>query len=337
MFRCPSRKIQFLSASIVLVVLTSTPSAHAAEQKGKVLSGETPIALSTVTLYRAGMYRGARAVVLGRARSDDGGFFRISYTPPLDPNAVLYLIADGGLTLPSGRASMRVRGPIRLATVLGTAPVPADVVINERTTVASAFAMAQFIAGRNIAGKVPGLQNAAATVRNLVDITTGQVGSVLGNPPNGSETSTMAEFNSLANILAACVNAHTACWSLFDLTKPPRGDAPHDTLQAVVNIAHYPWQNVESLFDLSQSQIPYQPALGSAPDAWTLAIKYVGNGQEFDGPGNMAVDKDGNIWSTNNYEFNSDPSVPACGGKLLSKLTPAGADAPGAPLQWGRS
>jgi hypothetical protein len=95
----------------------------------------------------------------------------------------------------------------------------------------------------------PGLQNAAATVRNLVDLTTGQVGSVLGNPPNGSETSTMPAFNSLANMLAACVNAPAECLSLFDLATPPRGSVPRDTLQAVVNIARYPWQNVESLFE----------------------------------------------------------------------------------------
>jgi hypothetical protein len=246
---------------MVLLVLTFPLAAHAAEQKGKVQSGETSIAFSTVTLYRAGAYRGARAVALGRAQSDDSGFFHISYTPPSGPGAVLYLIADGGFALPSAQAPKGRRGSIRLAAVLGTPPVPADVVINERTTVASAFAMAQFIAGRNIAGKAPGLQNAAATVQNLVDVTSGQVGSVLGNPPNGSETSTMAEFNSLANVLAACVNAPTACSSLFDLTRPPGSKPPHDTLQAVVNIAHYPWQNVESLFDLSQLQILYQPAL----------------------------------------------------------------------------
>ena len=30
---------------------------------------------------------------------------------------------------------------------------------------------------------------------------------------------------------------------------PARGSVPRDTLQAVVNIARYPWQNVESLFE----------------------------------------------------------------------------------------
>jgi hypothetical protein len=38
------------------------------------------------------------------------------------------------------------------------------------------------------------------------------------------------------------------------------------------------------------------------PDACGIALKYVGNGSEFDGLGNMAIDKDGNIWITNNYD-----------------------------------
>jgi hypothetical protein len=65
----------------------------------------------------------------------------------------------------------------------------------------------------------------------------------------------------------------TACLSLFDLATPPCGTAPADTLQAVMNIVHYPWQNVEGLFDLSQIRTLYQPALDSAPDAWTLAMQ----------------------------------------------------------------
>lgn len=209
--------------------------------------------------------------------------------------------------------------------------------INERTTSASAYAMAQFIDGPQIAGKAPGLQNAAATVRSLVDLSSGQVGSVLGNPPNGSSTSTMSEFNSLSNLLASCVNTSTPapCRSLFRLATPPGGSAPQDTLQAAVDIAHFPAQNARKLFKQSQLSSLYTPALSSAPDAWTLAIRYNGDGHEFDGPGNMAFDKDGNIWSTNNYEYNNDPHQSVCGGQTLIKLTPTGADAPGAPYSGG--
>ncbi|MBF0320560.1 MAG: hypothetical protein HQL01_12235 [Nitrospirae bacterium] len=314
------------SALAVPAVLAFSLFAYAAEQRGVVQSGGTPIASSTVTLYSAGSLKGIPAVALGAAQSDDNGKFNIVYTPPLDTKAVLYLIADGDINV--------TQNPIRLATVLGDAPIPAEVVINERTATASAYAMAQFISGRNITGTSPGLQNAAATVRNLVDITTGKVGQVLSNSPNGMETSTMSQLNTLANMLAACVSTLGACQSLFALATPPGGSTPQDTLQAVVNIAHYPWQNVALLYALSKSG-PYSPVLASAPDAWTLAIKYIGNGQEFDGPGNMAIDKYGNVWITNNYEFNSDPFQSVCGGKLLLALTPTGADVPGAPFSGG--
>ncbi|MBF0517816.1 MAG: hypothetical protein HQK97_12010 [Nitrospirae bacterium] len=314
----------------VMLVLAFAVSAYAAEQKGVVLNGQTPLASATVTLYRAGAQRGMTDVVLGSAQSDDNGNFTISYTTPTDTNAVLYMIADGAINI--------MESPVRLATVLGTAPVSdslsANAVINERTTVATAYAMAQFINGRNISGTSPGLQNAAAIVQNIVDITTGNVGAVLSSSPNGTATSTMSQFNTLANLLACCVGMPRVCRLLFALATPPGSSAPQDTLQAIVNIAHYPWQNAWQLYALSKAG-PYTPALASAPDAWTLALKYTGNGREFDGPGNMAVDKDGNVWVTNNYEFNSDPSESVCGGKLLMKLTPTGSDAVGAPFSGG--
>src|SRR5215510_11439504 len=259
------------------MVLASPLCGLAAQQSGRVQSGETPVAFSTVTLYSAERPQSSSPIILGKAQSDANGVFHIPFTPPSNSTAVLYLIANGGSPLPASQGAKPLRGALRLATVLGTTPVPAEVVINERTTVASVYALAQFIDGQKITGKAPGLQNAAAIMRNLVDVTTGEVGSVLGNPPNGVETSTMPAFNSLANMLAACVRATTPtpCVSLFDLATPSGGHTPGDTLQAVVNIARYPWQNVKGLFAQSEILMLYEPALDSSPDAWTLAIKYI--------------------------------------------------------------
>ena len=197
------------SFSLMLTVLASSLFVHAAQQTGKVQSGVTPIAFSTVTLYSAGGSPSAAAAVLGKAKSDARGFFSISFTPPADSNAVLYLIADGGALPTAAPDSKLLPGAIRQATVLGPKAEPAGVVINERTTSATAYAMAQFINGVAIAGKAPGLQNAAATLRNLVDVTSGEAGFVLANPPNGLSTSTMREFNSLANLLAGCVEVRS--------------------------------------------------------------------------------------------------------------------------------
>ena len=324
--------------ALSLTLFFGAVSSYAAEQTGTVQSGPTPIAFSTVTLYKAGNFNAAPPVVLGTAQTDASGFFAITFNAPSEANAVLYLTADGGYPAAKLQSKQARRSTaIRLATVLGPAAVPPGIVINERTTVAAAYAMARFISGARIAGTSPGLQNAAATSWNLVDPLTGEVGSVLGNSPNGMDTSTMSEFNSLANLLATCVSASNPapCLTLFALATPPKGLIPRDTLQAAVNIAHYPWQRPALLFRQSQLLTPYSPALTSAPDAWTLAITYDGNGHEFDGPGNMAVDAKGNVWVTNNYVFSHSPLTCALGGRTVLKLTPTGTDAPGAPYRGG--
>jgi sugar lactone lactonase YvrE len=323
--------------ALSLILFSGAALSYAAEQTGTVQSGVTPIAFSTVTLYKAGNFNAAPPVVLGTGQTDTSGFFAITFTSPAEANAVLYLTADGGYPGAKLPSSGPRSSAIRLATVLGPDTVPSGIVINERTTVAAAFAMAQFISGPNIAGTSPGLQNAAATSGNLVDPLTGEVGSVLGSSPNGMDTSTMSEFNSLANLLATCVSASNPapCLTLFALATPPQGLSPRDTLQAAVNIAHYPWQRPGLLFRQSQLLTPYSPALTSAPDAWTLAITYDGNGHEFDGPGNMAVDAKGNVWVTNNYVFSNSPLTCALGGRTVLKLTPTGSDAPGAPYRGG--
>ncbi|WP_455361577.1 Vgb family protein [Streptomyces sp. SYSU K21746] len=294
-------------------------------QDGAVRSGGSAVARAEVVLYRAGQERGAPATVLGRARSDAGGRFTISYQQPRERNAVLYLLADAG-----GRHK-----PVRLATVLdGPRRTPPRVVVNERTTVAAAYAMAQFTDGRDIAGTYPGLQNAAATAQNLADVTTGKIAAVLAAPPNGSETSTLRAFNSLANTLAGCVAGKT-CEELFRLARPAGGDRPSNTFRAALDIAHNPGRHVGGLYRLSLRERLYTPALTAAPDAWTLAVRYDADGRTIDGPGNIAFDAHGNAWVPNNYIYNPDPREPTCGGDYVIKLTPTGENAPGSPYRGG--
>jgi hypothetical protein len=291
---------------------------------GRVLHGQSPIANSTVTLYQATSSRRAEATVLGISQTDALGNFKISYRSPEDTRSVLYLI------------SQDKSGAVRLASVLGVIPVPSNVVMNERTTVATAYAMAQFINGVSIGGPYPGLQNAAATLRNLVDLKNGNIGAVLSKDPNGSSTITLSEFNSLANMLASCVETSGACTSLFQETTTPEGIVPDNTLQASVNIAHFPWWNVDALFEISRSLEIYQPTLQTTPNAWTLALRYEGNGQELNGPGNIAFDAEGNAWVCNNYTYSPDPFDPnVCGDDHLLKFTPSGKNFPGAPYQGG--
>ena len=312
-------KSLFLAAIIAACV--SPAFAQDAQVSGIVRSGDIPVGPAEVRLFKAGAQKGAGATELGSAIANDDGKFTIDYDAP--DEGVLYLVSYGPAP------------DIRLATVIGPAPYTSSVIINERTTVATAYAMAQFIDGDQIGGHDIGLTNAARMLRNLVNINTGMVGNVLNNAVNGTETSTLPTFNSLANILASCVNKQIDCLALFEISMPPDGPFPTNTLQAMVNIAHHAWQNPIELFVLSLFNDLYQPSLDLPPVSWTLAIKFIGNGKEFDGPGAIAFDGQGNAWINNNYQFKEDHTLPTCGGELLHKLAPDGSLIEGAPYTGG--
>ena len=96
--------------------------------------------------------------------------------------------------------------------------------------------------------------------------------------PNGDATATMRKSNSLANMLAVCVETSANCTDLFALSASPEGDFPDNTLQAAVNIAHTPWrqENISELYDYSLNSDLYEPIPEAAPDNWTLALRYEG-------------------------------------------------------------
>src|SRR3989440_683850 len=338
MTQCTTRRLTASAAFVVVVLVAALlvplvsarpVSAQLVGLHGRVLSGATPLQSFRVTLLATTPESGAPAP-LGTANSAADGSFDISYSAPANPGAVLYLRAENTTTPPDP-------GAITLASVLGTAPVVADVVVNERTTVASLYAMTQFTENGNIAGKAPGLQNAAGMVRNLVDLATGDISPVLASSPNGGDTSARETFNALANMVAACIAAPVAqCPPLFSAATPPGGPAPTTTFQAMVDINHNPWQNVAALMALSLvPPAPYQPARTSAPDAWTLAFRFVGDGVSMDGPGNIAIDHEGSLWVTNNYEFKPTAVQPVCGAENLLRFTPTGQYVAGSPYTGG--
>src|SRR5207244_12572989 len=111
---------------------------------GTVHRGEAPVACSSFTRYRAGTQTGVGAVPLGTARTDARGFFSIAFSPPAHPAPVFYLIADGGTVRTAEGGDAPLPAAIRLATVLGPRQVSGGGVINERSTVAAAYTMAQF-------------------------------------------------------------------------------------------------------------------------------------------------------------------------------------------------
>src|SRR5215467_1753387 len=212
-------------AALALSTLFLAGRAFAAESiKGQVLGGGAPIANSKVTLYAA---TAGEPKQLAQTKTDNQGQFEIRVTgAPRDSS--LYLLAFGG--------EPKVRGggdnpAIALLAVLGSKP-PANVVINEMTTVASVWTNAQFLVGATLKGPALGLRIAAGNVPNFVDLSTGGWGEAIEGPLNSSQTPTMSNFATLADLLTARVTrlAPNACSSLLCAGTPPGCGAPTDTV-----------------------------------------------------------------------------------------------------------
>lgn len=320
----PGAIVAILAVSALLLVLPAAASAEATTLKGTVASGGRALEATPVKVYRAGGADG-QITLLGRGVSNATGRFHLRYRDPADDEAVLYAIAGKG-------------GEVRLAATLGLGSAKHRATLNELTTAATGYAFAQFVGGRRISGPSPGPENAALMARNLVNPRTGELGGVLRKSPNGGETSTLATFNSVANMLIRCGRDRSRCKRLFQLALTHDGRRPKGTLQAVANIAANPWQNVNRLFRLSASAPdPNEPSLDSnqRPTGWIMPLRFVGDGDSIDGAGNFAVDADGNVYMSNNYEYGADPLLPVCGSDLLPKFAPDGSYPENSPFEGG--
>jgi len=259
--------VMLLSALVATSVL-SLSSALAAERiKGQVLGAGTPIANSTVMLFAA--TAGAPKQLAQGKTGADGGFTLAAPAPGKD--ATLYLVARGGT--PAANKAGGENPAIALMSAVG-GKAPATVTINEMTTVASVWTHAQFLDGTAIKGHALGLKIAAGNVPNFVDLETGGWGNAIQGPLNSGQTPTMANFATLADVLAACVTRVTpdACGKLFAASTGPAGNAPADTLAAALSIARNSWYKPERVFALldafypirsgkTMRPVPYMPYL----------------------------------------------------------------------------
>ncbi|HEX2076142.1 MAG TPA: hypothetical protein VHG08_00485 [Longimicrobium sp.] len=278
-----------------------------------------PQAGVTVTVFQTtpGM-----PTTLGSAKTAEDGTFSASVPDPAG-DSILYAVAQ-------------VSASIALVTIIGP-EVAGPIVINELTTVAAAFSMAQFAQGTSIAGNAFGLRIAAMMNDNLVDTLTGEPSAVLQNPPNADQTNTLRSTRSLANLVAACVRRRPGVEARFTVFTTPLGHVPAPgTFQGLLNIARYPANNAKALYNQSQG-VPsvYSPPLFSAPDAWTLAVKVNDSGAVrapeagdqfcmFGGPANIVFDRNGYAWIANNV-FQGTPNS----GNFIIVLQPDGKPARG--------
>ena len=151
---------QLITTTLTVALLGYACGTAAAEVSiaGQAQAGGGPLANSTVTLWAASA---GEPKQLAQAKSGNDGQFELRTAETPGKDVVLYVVAKGGVaTVKKGSGD---NPAIAFLTVLGTQP-PAKVVINEMTTVASAFTAARFIKGESISGNPLGLRIAAMNV-----------------------------------------------------------------------------------------------------------------------------------------------------------------------------
>jgi len=265
---------------------------------GKTLAGKQPLIGAAVELYAAGTGgNGSSGVALlsSALTTDANGAFTVAagYLCPLSTSQI-YVVARGGK--PGAAAS--ANNAIALIAVMGACNqvvASSQVVVNEVTTVAAAYGLAQFLSsGANVGASstnTVGLANAVATAAALANTATG---TSPGTAFAANGTSPAPRIDAVANLLNTCSASSPACSALFSATTPSGASAPANTLDAALNLVRNPTLNVATLYTLSIGSTAFSPVLAAAPTDWTLFVNYTGGGMN--GPSGMGIDSAGNVW-----------------------------------------
>ncbi len=278
--------------------------------KGKVTFNHSGNLAATVKLWEAN-----NPAALGgcTTSTEANGQFTIDATPA-SPDAVLYVTAE----LQDTRVVLlSVLSPNRQEDI-----ATRGVVVNELTTVASAFTCAQFFSGLLLSGNGKGVAIAAKNTPNLVDPVSGSWGAVVTDPFNITQNETLARLNTLAALITAFQTAG-ADWqsSLLTYATPLGGATPTNTAEAMIGIAQSPWANPAGLFGLfdqaypqpqdgfpakpnskvpvSRRKAPFVPYLSFAPEDFAMILAFGQGG--ICAPGKLALDADGNLWTGLNW------------------------------------
>ena len=273
------------------------------------------------------------------------GSFSISGDYTCTANTQVYLYALGGN--PGAGTNLASSFLAILGNCPGTAfPTSTYVWINEVSTVAAAYAMAGFavdathVSSSATALAQTGIANAFANAANLATLSKGV--ALTGNPA-GNATVPQNEIDTLANLLAACVNTTgaiagptnpTTCYTLFNNAQSAgsSGTIPTETATAAINIAHNPGSNIVNLCSLQTAvATPFLPDLpcnnitpNTYPNDFTIALTFSGGG--LNDPVAVAIDGTGNAWVVNGVFANTVTEFSSAGAFLTgtSGLTGGG-------------
>jgi streptogramin lyase len=292
--------------------LTITPVNNpGAGFSGKAMAGSQPVIGASVQVYAAGTTgngSNGTALLSSTLTTDGIGVFTVpgGYACPA-ANSPIYVIVRGGQVGGVSNPAITFAAPVGTCSQLAFGT---QFLINEVTTAATAYGLAQFLSpGGNIgatATNMQGLKNAVATVENLANLTTGTSPGP-SFPPNGSLS--IAKIYSIANLLNTCssATAGSACATLFSATTPSGGAAPNNTLDAALNIALNPGSNVATLYAQSTASTAFTTALTAAPSDWTMFINFTGGGMN--SPSGVGVDSTGNVWVASYFSAASEFST----------------------------
>jgi hypothetical protein len=295
----------------VAVSPTTGPSAPATltvhPAYGVVMGGQQPVAGVNLQLYQAGTTGyGSAATLLGPSTqtTSNGNFNLPSYT--CTAGSQVYLVGTGGMPY-SPVTNNNLALMVGLGTCGGT-DLHNFIDVNELTTIASVWALAPFMTGIANIGtsstNTAGLANAFAAINELVNTANGTVpGPAL---PAGATLPT-TEINTLADIIAQCINSSggvagdgSGCGDLFNLAPNAAGTVyPTDTITAAMNIAQNPGRNATNLNKLQPANPVFMPTIDANAQVndWTVAITYTGGG--LNAPTSVATDAVGSVWVTN--------------------------------------
>ena len=236
---------------------------------GAVHGGQQPISGSTIQLYTVGTSADGSAatpLLTSTVTTDANGGFTLTGLYGCSSATQVYLTASGGNPGLSGN-----NANIALMAALGSCSSLTSstfISVNEVTTVAAAAAFAPYMRSASAIGSASSDASALAAAflvaNEFVNTASGQ--SPGANVPAGLIVP-VAEINTLADILSACVNSPggaagsgTNCGTLFTLTTPTNGSAPADTIAALLNLANNPALNTSSLFGLAPVQSAFSAA-----------------------------------------------------------------------------
>jgi len=318
---------------------TAPPTPTAGLQiSGNAMGGQQAITGAHVYLMKAnktGYGNAATDILTTGAGSDTigeyalttaGGAFTLGTYTCTSGDQVYILAEQGNPGLTNGTNNTH----IALMAMLGACPAAGSFVtsnpfvdVNEVTTIAGAYAMAGFMSSptqmsSSATNASVGLANSALIANTLVNTATG---APYSTTPNGKGTLVANKLNTLADIIAACVNTDgttSTCTTLF--SNAVNGSTqPTDTITAALNMVHFPSQNVSALLGLTTGTPPFT-ALSPAPVDLSLSIAYASIDTATANTSYTHLDSLGNVYKPGGISDNNTREISPLGA-VVTTLT----------------